>query len=212
MNWGVFLNVLTVMAFVMSLTSWIHTFINQRKRLSISVVACDKFDTRLVFLFFFENKSRLPISITRIKLCNNGKSVENEPVERLLFENTKTLGKEITDHHSLYSERFPISLGMLDSCSAYVVFADCQRVFEMIPTLLNFQVYTNRGKELQMTLCKPGRSVLKMWDKNSFVICHDVPPLQHLVTGLVYPHNLGIVNTFIQIWGWFCGRFNKVFM
>ena len=168
MNWGVFLNVLTVMAFVMSLTSWIHTFINQRKRLSISVVACDKFDTRLVFLFFFENKSRLPISITRIKLCNNGKSVENEPVERLLFENKKTLGKEITDHHSLYSERFPISLGMLDSCSAYVVFADCQRVFEMIPTLLNFQVYTNRGKELQMTLRKPGRSVLKMWDKKQF--------------------------------------------
>ena len=137
--------VISGLAFVMSLSNWIHTWVTQRKKLRISIsqyqgnVKCN------LFYLAIENLSRLPIAISRIILIVDGKEYECTAVPKKAVEVVSKTGGVENSRRIYESLAMPISLTSLGSAHGYIPFEENQQVFPPPPTVVTFRVYTNRG-------------------------------------------------------------------
>lgn len=140
----------SVAAFVMSGLTWISTFVHQRKRLSVFLLEYFQEPTRLNLMLSIENKSRLPISISRISILLDGKEYlcSYRSIKVLEFAATEKGVRKVTESH--FSLPFPIPIFSLGAVGGYLTFPDFPRISENPPTPLTLRVYTNRGRPKRM--------------------------------------------------------------
>ena len=136
---------IAVAGFLMSLATWIHTFLSQRKNIRIRITECKSDDEITLCFVHIENKSRLPIAITRIVLLSEQNEVDCVPFPTWGLDDTRRSGKEIISRKSYYSMQMPIAISALGAVSGYVLFQSDQRMIPDDAKLLNLKVYTNRG-------------------------------------------------------------------
>lgn len=136
---------IAVASFLMSLPSWIYTFIAQRKRLSFKIQAF-KYKENLAYMYLMiENRSRLPVSITGISLEQGESRTPCAPIPKTVSSTImKTAGNTDVVYH--YSTAMPIQLSALESVSCIVLFEDIPEAVPLSAKLLTFQISTNRGR------------------------------------------------------------------
>ena len=145
-----------VLGFVMSLFGLVCTWHRNRKRLHISILDIKSFNDVTFLRIMFENKSRLPIAITRVALLLNGKIIDCTPNPTIVYEEVRRdAKKEIIGTDVEKSYPLPIQLSELGAISGLVLFERLQELPEDSATNLTFLIATNRGKAFQRTLELP---------------------------------------------------------
>lgn len=127
-------------------TAW--SFINSRKRLIIQLsdIAYRTDIKTLVIVIVFENRSRLPISITDVTLIAEEKELSFEPYPRCVAKYSHKEGSEVVDRKFLYNLAFPVSLAQLEAASGHLLLDISQEEFEKLPTQVTLQVRSTRGR------------------------------------------------------------------
>lgn len=131
----------------------VHNFIINRKNLNMRIVGHRCADKKSLLLYVaFENKSRLPISVTGISVMINEVwySCIEPPVVAL--EETFRTGITVTSRHEYKSLSLPISISSLGGISGYVYFEFPEADFRPDATHLKFLINSNRGKVIEKTL------------------------------------------------------------
>ena len=131
---------IAVAGFLMSLATWILTFLSQRKNIGIRITECKSDDEITLCFVHIENKSRLPIAITRIVLLSGENEVDCVPFPTWVLDDTRRSGKEIISRKSYYSMQMPIAISALGAVSGYVLFQSDQRMLPDDAKLLNLKV------------------------------------------------------------------------
>jgi hypothetical protein len=151
-NRDIVLFVVSGLAFIMSLSSWVHTWTTQRRNLEISIIKYYKVSEYHYFMLSLENRSRLPITISRFKAMFGGEAVQCSLTPIIVKETTRTYGNSAVERTNLFSAQFPLAIGSLGGISEIIVFQNSQEEPEDSPTHWIFQVYTNRGRSFQVKL------------------------------------------------------------
>lgn len=152
MNWVTF--GIAVAGFLMSLGSWIYTFVTQRKRLSFKIQVF-KYKENLAYMYLMiENRSRLPVSITGIFLKQGKNRTSCTQIPKTVLSTTRKTACN-TDVVYQYSTAIPIQLSSLESVSCIVLFEDIPEVVQSSATHLTFQISTNRGRKVKRKLALP---------------------------------------------------------
>ena len=152
MDWVTF--GIAIAGFLMSLGSWVHTFITQRKRLSFKIQFFRYKENSAYMYLMIENRSRLPVSITGIALKQSKSIVPCVQIPKTVSSTTrKTAGN--TDVVYQYSTAIPIQLSALESVSCIVLFEGIPEVVPPSATHLTFQISTNRGRKVKRKLALP---------------------------------------------------------
>ena len=145
-----------VLGFVLSVAGWISTWIKNRKRLKISILDIKAYKDVVFLLMVFENKSRLPIAITRVALLMNGRTIECTPIPQTIWRKVdRDKSGSVIDVDNEKSLRIPIQLQELGAVSGQILFEHLPELPEDAATSLNFLIATNRGKAFQTTLELP---------------------------------------------------------
>lgn len=139
--------ILSVIAIIITI---INLFISRRKKIKLDILGYTNFNLNnkdyLVVSLFIENKSSLPISISRFELIhdkNNINSLEN----KVLLYSTKTVqkinDKEEVKHQKEYcTVEYPIVLNSFDIYRGYIIFLTNIKFEDKI----NLTIFTSRGK------------------------------------------------------------------
>ena len=152
MDWVTF--GIAVAGFLMSLASWFHTFITQRKRLSFKIQLFRYKEDSAYMYLMIENRSRLPVSITGISLKQGKSKTPCVQIPKTVSSTTrKTAGN--TDVVYQYSTAIPIQLSALESVSCIVLFEGIPEAVPPSATHLTFQISTNRGRIAKRKLQLP---------------------------------------------------------
>lgn len=140
--------VISILALALSLAMWIYTLITHRKKVDIKILMYRHHEKCPLFYVLFENKSRLPISFTRIALVTpNGKYLDCMPVSERVFTRVSRKKGEVIDRRHFYSLPLPISLDSLGGLGGFVYFESDQLLFPTPPKSVTFLIHTNRGKK-----------------------------------------------------------------
>lgn len=143
---------LSIFGSIGTVFTFIHTFITNRKNVNVRIIGHRFSDESLLIYMAFENKSRLPISVTGITVMINGVWYSCvEPSITVLNETFRT-GKIVTSHHEYKSLALPISLPSLGGTSGYVYFEFPEAIFQTDTTQLKFLINSNRGVVVEKTL------------------------------------------------------------
>ena len=144
---------ISISAFVMSLLSWVHVWVYQRRKLSIRIVNYLPLRNEHNFFLSFENESRLPVLVTRIWLLSDcGKRLECLVTPSTIFEITRTKGEKEMSRESIKNLQMPLAISGLGGLSGWITFVDPHKTLVPLSTVANFQVHTNRGGPFRMTL------------------------------------------------------------
>lgn len=124
----------------------VFNILNSRKRLICSVSkSVYRTDIQtLVLVVCFENRSRLPISVTNMTIDINGTEQDFEEYPRCVSYYRKQVGNETIDRNILYNLNFPVSLSQFGAVSGYLLFDISQEDFEKLPTQMNLKVHSTR--------------------------------------------------------------------
>ena len=151
--------IISAVALLISITTALCQLISQTKRLHFRVIEYSESKKWLIFYLQIENKSRLPISITRITWQGFDCCVFPTEVVKLNTKiNQENLGI-ISENNIVYKTMpLPINLSTLAGVSGYVAFWSPQGTFPKLSRHVTFQVCTNRGKikECRLSLPYPG--------------------------------------------------------
>lgn len=146
---------IAVLGFLMSLASWIYTFITTRQNLSLEISQLKTGDNVTFCFMHFVNHSRLPISITRIQIINDNAITDCTTIPCLVCQATRSIGKTITSQKDFYSLQIPIDISTLGATSGYVLFEGAPAVLRSEATTVTFLICTNRGKKVRISLPLP---------------------------------------------------------
>lgn len=132
--------------------SVIMTFYWNRISIDFSITEYSISKEAIILYMVFTNNSRLPISVTDVRVWNKGipyschKSPETVRIE------TRRSGGNIVYKEALRSLPFPVTLPCLSGTSGYLYFQIPQENFECAANSLTVELSTNRHKVLQKTL------------------------------------------------------------
>lgn len=155
-----FLDWLTIAAFTMSLVTWVLAFKNQRRKLSIDLVAADPLHG--VYYFSFENRSRLPVAITRIAIITADGLADSKAIPEIVFISTRRNGNSVTDQAIQKSFLLPVNLDPLGATAGYVCFREDRHILEADAKSVTFLIGTNRGKAIQKIFSLPRQSIANL--------------------------------------------------
>lgn len=114
------------------------------------------------FYLIFENKSKLPLSVSRLVLTINNNSFEFSFLPEQIWEFKTTIGGETIDRRTILSEQLPFEISGLGCKGGYfraVINKEAATVLKE-PTQILFSVYTNRGiKKFLVPVNKSGYSI-----------------------------------------------------
>lgn len=145
---------LSIFGSIGALSSWIYTVMKNRKNLNIEIIGQRFSDDSCSLLVYamFENKSRLPISITGLSVQLNSIWYPCERIPITTLTETTRCGKEILSHHEYRSMPLPIFITGLGGTSGYLYFEFPESSLPVDATTLSFLVLTNRGKAIEKKL------------------------------------------------------------
>ena len=147
--------VISVLAFVLSLSSWAHAFITQRRKLSFRITEAKSNNEVSIIYILIENRSRLPVSVTRISLVTERGCVDCVLIPELVLESKRTRGGQLIDKHNYFSMEMPISISSLGAASGFLLFRGEGCMIPKSSTSVTLKVCTNRGRAFQMTIPLP---------------------------------------------------------
>ena len=144
--------VVSVLSLLLSISNWIYLLVTQRRKLFLSVSQYH-FDSEMVhFYLHVANGSRLPVSITRIRLLVGDKFFDCTRFPALVFEERFQSKGETYLHREHFSMPMPVSLDPLGAASGFVLVPLPQGSAPLPPTALTLEVSTNRGRPFRTTL------------------------------------------------------------
>lgn len=146
---------IAVAGFVMSLATWIKDLLTQRKRLATHVLHLKVVKDELHMYLLIENRSRLPISVTRLELIQGNVRTACTALPSLMFRRYMSSGGTGTDERRDYSTPLPYSLSSLGAMTVLVRFEDLKQTPPLDATHLTLAVSTNRGRKVRMKLELP---------------------------------------------------------
>ncbi len=144
--------VLALIGSVGTIATWIRSYIINKRNVIIRPIANKSKDNKILLYLFFENRSRLPISITAISVLFDGVYYPCRYQPQKVISDQRTVGGKVVSLQDYYNITFPVQLGSLDSSSGYVLFVIPQDVQIPDSKTLTFQVSSNRGKAFEMKL------------------------------------------------------------
>ncbi len=140
-----------------SLFTLISAFLTKRKNLKISIKSATykpKLNS-LAIIFCFENRSRLPITITSVSTESNV-NIKLNPHPNYVGNCSYKENGEIVHRHFEFDLKFPVDIAQLSACSGFVLFDIPQDVLQNLSTPLSFQVHSTRGRAQKIEL-KPAQ-------------------------------------------------------
>lgn len=147
---------IAVISFLMSLGTWIRTLITQRVNLRMKIIEgypdrIGKSET-VYFFLLIENLSRLPISISSVRLEFAGESIPCEAIPQFAYKSSFNVGERILEDHVVYTSGMPIQLEALGAVRSLIHFSRLPRPFPPDATHASLEVCTNRGKIKKLSL------------------------------------------------------------
>lgn len=134
----------------------IMTFYRNRISIDFSIAEYSLDKKSVILYMIFTNNSRLPISITDVRIWNRciSYSCSKEPV--VVRIDTRTSRKEIIYKEAIKSLPFPITLPCLSGTSGFLYFQIPQENFECDASSLIVELSTNRHVTLRkkLSLCQ----------------------------------------------------------
>lgn len=146
--------VLSTFGSIGTLITIITTFVVNRKNLKIRITETFYLTDpqRLYIKFLFENRSRLPISITSILLSFNTQKIKPTKRTYCIHDYKNSEGKEIVDRIFTYNSQLPITVAALDATRGYMLFDIPQEALRTLTTPLTCLIYSTRPPVQQIEL------------------------------------------------------------
>lgn len=142
-------------SFVMSLVTWIRTFIVEHKNIKLKVQFFRANDRTAYMFLLVENKSRLPIAISDIIIRQGKERAHCCPFPTEIITGQRKVSGKLIEKPPKCSDSIPIQLNGLSSKSCIVLFEDIPLAIPQTSTHLNFEVLTNRGMKVRKKLPLP---------------------------------------------------------
>lgn len=164
---NIFTGVASIIALIISITDFVYLYYTKKKRITvyfgktaiskytIAVPDLDGNDKEVSIFkirFRIDNRSQLPISITKIGVLIDGIKYDSEPRPYLTEIHERKSGGEVEDKVVIHTDVLPIYLDSLASHSGYLAFLIPPNTLSGRETALNFQICTTRGKAIESTL------------------------------------------------------------
>lgn len=144
---------LSIFGSIGTLCITIHRIIFNRKNVNTRIVGHNFANGNSLLLYIsFENKSRLPISITYISVLINETWYSCVAYPVIALEETNRVGGKIISHYEYKTLSFPVNLSALGGTSGYVFFEFPEAFFQTEPTHMNFSISSTRGIVLKKKL------------------------------------------------------------
>lgn len=156
--WSIIIDIFGILGFVIAAINAIYYFVHNRKKITLHISRYKYLKNYYEGLpwahitFCVENKSQLPIAITRLILCVDGKKYNNDYYSREVFTEKRKINEEIISQHSHYSTMLPVTVPPMGALGIDLLFRLSPSVLSTPEKNLTFEVYTNRGKPFQTTL------------------------------------------------------------
>ena len=145
--------IIAVSAFLLSLGSWIHALVTQRVALTMRIMGYYSVMEETVFFMEIENNSRLSIAVTQIII--NPKSENAKSCNLLSKPLFSYKNDQMAEANIMYSLAPPINIMPLGAVSGFIVFKEKKSFLLADAKQVNFLIYTNRGKKIDMSLELP---------------------------------------------------------
>ena len=148
-------NITFVLALIGSVgtnTTWLFSYISNKRNISIRPIAYNSKNNIILFYLFFENRSRLPISITALSILLDGTCYPCRYQPEKVISHQRTVGGKVVNSQDYYNINFPVQLSSLGSSSGYVLFVIPPEVLIPDSKTVTFQVSSNRGNAFEMKL------------------------------------------------------------
>lgn len=144
--------ILACIGSVGTISGWIYYWVTTRKNIFVRIIAFHQKNETILSYMAFENKSRLPVSITDISLLIDGNPYPCEYMPKKVMSHERTVGGRIVSSQDYYNIQLPIELGSLGATSGYVLFVLPKGVRKPDTKVVTLQISSNRGKAMKMTL------------------------------------------------------------
>lgn len=146
--------VLSILGSLGAVVTFITNFLVYRKNLKIRITETFYLtdSKRLYIKFLFENRSRLPISITSILLSFNTQMIKPTKGTHCIHDYKNLDGREIVDRMFTYNSQLPITLAALDATRGYILFDISKEDLKNSPTPLTLLVLSTRPVVQQIEL------------------------------------------------------------
>lgn len=158
---------ISLVSLALSMSTWVRTFIAEHRRLRFSIQLLQAKDGTAYMRLVIENKSRLPIAISKItllqkrssshlgKICFGYNRTDCAFFPKEVVIRVKRIHGKYEDLPPIYSESLPISLDGLSSKSCIVLFEDIPEAIPQTATHLTLEILTNRGMTTRKKLRLP---------------------------------------------------------
>lgn len=144
---------LAILGSILSTFNFVKNLITNRKRLSVNfdratILLC-RTNHPILFRMIIENKSRLPICVSRMFLECNGKKFEFEWVPEYVHHAAEKQGKQILTHNEHLSTGFPsIAQGLGAIGGFFFLYTDKDYTGDdLVKHPVQLILNTNRGKK-----------------------------------------------------------------
>lgn len=144
-NFQIILNIVSLLAFAISLYNFFSDKIYNRKNFKISIIDYSRFLSETHLYLSIVNYSRLPISIEKLFIAlDNGENMECFYAKKLVMETTTTHKSNSRIVEEIYSDSPPIQVSGLGAVKSLLRFGPIP-----LPSgkFLNLIIHTSRGKE-----------------------------------------------------------------
>lgn len=154
--------IISIISIVISLYNFIVNLVSHHRRINIRIENCwiSKYDTTdtLVIYISVENKSQLPISITRLQVVIQNKYHDSNFLPDHIGKTS--IGSENKENH-FYTSRLPINLASLSSVKEHFAFDIPRNSIKKDEKVLEFKICTNRGKAITKKLLINSDNIIK---------------------------------------------------
>lgn len=145
---------LSIIGSIGTLITVISAITTHRKNLKISIAKSvyNSSLRRLILSVTFENRSRLPIAITNLKLSTKGETVDCMSYPFCVGTYSNKEGHEVVNRLFTYNLKLPADIQQLSAVSGYALFEISQEHIQNPSTPLILLVSSTRGRVQQIEL------------------------------------------------------------
>ena len=138
-----------------TLITWGHYLLTNRKDFDINILKYNYKDERWVFDLQIINNSQSPLTVTRIELVSQDKTVMCETLPKYVGRQSRTIKGEEVVIQTYLSLALPINLAPQGGIGGCILFQVPQSFLQSPSNTVTFRVYSNRGQKSEKTVLLP---------------------------------------------------------
>ncbi|WP_050697701.1 hypothetical protein [Anaeromassilibacillus senegalensis] len=166
---NLFLNILTIAAFALSVYNFVYSVISNRKKVDIFLdkiypLNLNDKNSAYALRFTISNKSQLPISITKLAISDGSVTHNVEYDSKIIMEINNHKGTELLNQRIIRSTSFPLSLQGLEASGNLFKLSTTSESFLLPYQKIIIFIYTNRGnlqKEIEVPIFSDVKQLLQ---------------------------------------------------